>query len=155
MMMTSQLTGSDEREKRKKRASTDRRGLHGRQRLTVCTVTVCTKTKVERGKWETTFPMPSYCPPLWLRGPLPFGPYPHALHSFVLQLPSPSRCVWCQLDKFSFFLSPFISNLCRTMSTVISLSPPPLLSRTQAIPRRRRHQPLSLPRQHLATSPIP
>src|SRR6266702_3516378 len=25
------------------------------------------------------------------------------LHSFVLQLPSPSRCVWCQLDKFSFF----------------------------------------------------
>ncbi len=29
--MTSQLTGSDEREKRKKRATTDRRGLHGRR----------------------------------------------------------------------------------------------------------------------------
>src|SRR6266571_3624886 len=25
------------------------------------------------------------------------------LHSFVLQLPLSSRCVWCQLDKFSFF----------------------------------------------------
>src|SRR6266702_1516181 len=41
------------------------------------------------------------------------------------------------------------------MSTAISPSPPPLLSRTQAIPRRRRHQPPSLPRQHPATSPIP
>ncbi len=151
--MTLQLTGSDEREKRKKRASMDRRGLHGGRGLTVCTV--CTKTKVECGKWVTTFPMLLYCPPLWLRGPLPFGLYPHALHSFVLQLPSPSCYVWCQLDKFSFFFSPFISNLCRTMSTVISLLLPPLLLRTQAIPRRRCHQPLSLPRQHLATSPIP
>src|SRR6266581_3195296 len=145
--MTSQLTGSDEREKRKKRVSMDRRGLHGGRGLTVCTV--CMKTKVERGKWETTFPTPLYCPPIWLRGPLPFGLYPHALHSFVLQLPSPSCCVWCQLDKFSFFFSPFISNLCRTMSTAISPSPPPLLTRTQAIPRRRRHQPPSLPPQHL------
>src|SRR6266571_1512047 len=50
---------------------------------------------------------------------------PMPLYSFVLQLPSPSRCVWCQLDKFSFFFSPFISNLCRTMSTAISPSPPP------------------------------
>ncbi len=25
------------------------------------------------------------------------------LHSFILQLPSPSHCVWCQLDKFSLF----------------------------------------------------
>src|SRR6266571_3783731 len=77
------------------------------------------------------------------------------LHSFVLQLPSPSRCVWCQLDKFSFFLSPSISNLCRTMSTAISPSPPPLLLRTQAIPRHCHHQPPSLPRQHPTTSPIP
>ncbi len=77
------------------------------------------------------------------------------LHSFVLQLPSPSRCVWCQLDKFSFFFSPFIPNLCRTMSTALSPSPPPLLLRTQAITRRRRHQPPSLPRQHPATSSIP
>src|SRR6266702_4152992 len=67
--------------KKGKRASTDRRGLHSGRGLNVCTV--CMKTKVERGKWETTFPMPLYCPPLWLRGPLPFGPYPHALHSFV------------------------------------------------------------------------
>ena len=77
------------------------------------------------------------------------------LHSFVLQLPSPSCCVWCQLDKFSFFLSPSISNLCRTMSTAISPLPPPLLSCTQAITHRRRHQPLSLPHQHPATSSIP
>ena len=153
MTTTSQLTGSDEREKRKKRASMDRRGLHGGRGLTVCTV--CTKTKVKCGKWVTTFPMLLYCPPLWLRGPLPFGLYPHALHSFVLQLPSPSCYVWCQLDKFSFFFSPFISNLCRTMSTAISPLPPPLLSRTQAIPHRRRHQPSSLPHQHLTTSPIP
>src|SRR6266702_2720731 len=41
------------------------------------------------------------------------------------------------------------------MSTAISPSPPPLLSRTQAITRRRRHQPPSLPRQHPATSSIP
>src|SRR6266702_2340182 len=76
------------------------------------------------------------------------------LHSFVLQLPSPSRCVWCQLDKFSFFFSPFISNLCRTMSTAISPSPPPLLSHTQAITHRCHHQPPSLPCQHPATSSI-
>src|SRR6266702_1115436 len=139
--------------KGKKRASTDRRGLHGGRGLTVCTV--CTKTKVKRGKWEATFPTPSYCPPFGYVALSHLARIPMLLHSFVLQLPSPSRCVCCQLDKFSFFLSPFISNLCRTMSTVISLSPPPLLSRTQAIPRRRRHQPLSLPRQHLATSPIP
>src|SRR6266702_3501071 len=80
---------------------------------------------------------------------------PVPLHSFVLQLPSPSHCIWCQLDKFSFFFSPFISNLCRTMSTAISPLPPPLLLRTQAIPCHRRHQPPSLPRQHPATSPIP
>src|SRR6266702_3991324 len=41
------------------------------------------------------------------------------------------------------------------MSTAISPSPPPLLSRTQAIPRRRRHQPPSLPRQHPPTPSIP
>src|SRR6266702_685764 len=76
------------------------------------------------------------------------------LHSFILQLPLPSCCVWCQLDKFSFFFSPFILNLCRTMSTVISLSLPPLLLCTQAIPCCCHHQPLSLPCQHPATSPI-
>src|SRR6266571_7915891 len=70
------------------------------------------------------------------------------LHSFVLQLPSPSCSVWCQLDKFSFFFSPFILNLCRTMSTAISPLPPPLLTCTQAIPPHRRHQPPSLPPQH-------
>src|SRR6266571_2789326 len=32
---------------------------------------------------------------------------PMPFHSFVLQLPSPPCCVWCQLDKFSFFFSPF------------------------------------------------
>src|SRR6266702_5262687 len=47
------------------------------------------------------------------------------LHSFVLLFPSPSLSVCCPLDKFSFFFSPFISNLCRTMSTAISPSPPP------------------------------
>src|SRR6266702_7333218 len=77
------------------------------------------------------------------------------LHSFVLQLPSPSRCVWCQLDKFSFFVFPFISHLCTTMSNAVSVLPPPLLPHTQAIPRRPHHQPLSLPRQHLTTAPIP
>ncbi len=46
--MILQLIGSDEREKRKKRASMDRRGLHGGRGLTVCTV--CMKTKVERAK---------------------------------------------------------------------------------------------------------
>src|SRR6266702_7755817 len=75
-------------------------------------LTVCTETKVERGK--QLFPRRRIVPP--------FGYYvalshlvriPMPLHSFVLQLPSPSRCVWCQLDKFSFFFSPFISNLCR------------------------------------------
>src|SRR6266702_8587517 len=97
--------------------------------------------------WEATFPTLSY-----------FVALSHLacilmpLHTFVLQLPSPSCCVWCQLDKFSFFFSPFISNVCRTMSTAISPSPPPLLTRTQAIPRRRRHHPPALPRQLRATS---
>src|SRR6266702_6937413 len=76
------------------------------------------------------------------------------LHSFILQLPSPSCCVWCQLDKFSFFLSPSLLNLCRTMSIAISLSLPPLLSCAQAIPHHCHHQPPSLPHQHPATSPI-
>ncbi len=152
MTMTSQLTGSDEREKRKKRASMDRRGLHGGRgrRLTVCTV--CVKTKVERGK--QLFPRRRIVPPFGYVALSYLARIPVPLHSFVLQLPSPSRCIWCQLDKFSFFFSPFISNLCRTMSTAISPLPPPLLLRTQAIPRRRHHQPLSLPRQHPATSPI-
>ncbi len=131
----------------------DRRGLHGGRGLTVCTV--CMKTKVERGKWETTFPTPSYCPPFGYVALSHLACIPMLLHSFILQLPSPSRCVWCQLDKFSFFFSPFISNLCRTMSTAILPLLPPLLSCTQAIPCHRRHQPPSLPRQHLATSPIP
>ncbi len=69
------------------------------------------------------------------------------LHSFVLQLPSPSCSVWCQLDKFSFFFSPFILNLCRTMSTAISPSPPPLLSRTQAITHHHCHVNTPLPHQ--------
>src|SRR6266702_4159256 len=69
--------------------------------------------------------MPSYCPPLatWPSLIWSISPCPFTLS--LLQLPSPSHCVWCQLDKSSFFFSPFISNLCRTMSTVISLSPPP------------------------------
>src|SRR6266702_1058645 len=130
--------------KGKKRASTDRRGLHGGRGLTVCPV--CTKTKVECG---------SNISHAVVLSPFDYVALSHLAcilmppHSFVLQLPSPSRCVWCQLDKFSFFFFPFISNLCRTMSTAISPSPPPLLSRTQAITRRRRHQPPSLPRQHL------
>src|SRR6266702_5845888 len=150
-MMTLQLTGLDEREKRKKRASTDRRGLHSRQGqwLTVCTV--CKKTKVEHGK--QLFPHCCIVPPLamWPSHIWPISP----LYSFILQLPSPFHCVWCQLDKFSFFFSPFISNLCRTMSTVILPSPPPLLLPTQAIPHCCHHQPPSLPHQHPATSPIP
>src|SRR6266702_4776306 len=75
--------------------------------------------------WEATFPMPSYCPPLGYVALSHLVHIPMPLHSFVLQLPSPSCCVWCQLDKFSFFFSPFILNLCRTMSTAISPSPPP------------------------------
>src|SRR6266702_8603901 len=60
------------------------------------------------------------------------------LPSFILQLPSPSCCVWSQL---SFFFLPFILNLCRTMSTVISPSPPPPLACTLAIPHHHHHQP--------------
>ncbi len=133
---------------------TDGRG----RRLTVCTVCAArklkfAKTKVERGK--QLFPRRRIVPPFGYVALSHLAHIPMPLHSFVLQLPSPSRCIWCQLDKCSFFFSPFISNLCRTMSTAISLSPPPLLSCTQAIPRRCCHQPLSLPRQHPATSPIP
>src|SRR6266702_3836405 len=82
MTTTSQLTGSDEREKRKKRASTDRRGLHGRrgQRLTVCTV--CTARKLKSRKLKSNvgsnFSHTVVLSPLWLRGPLTFGPYPCA-----------------------------------------------------------------------------
>src|SRR6266702_4217077 len=112
-------------------------------------LTVCTKTKVERGK--KLFPCLRIVPPLWLRGPLPFGPYPHAPSLFrILQLPSPSRCVWCQLDKFSFFFSPFIWNLCRTMSTAISPSPPPTpVTATSTLPLP--HQSRSRYNRHHAT----
>src|SRR6266702_2055175 len=113
------------------------------------------KLKSNVGSGKQLFPRRRIVPPFGYVALSHLACIPMLLHSFVLQLPSPSRCVWCQLDKYSFFLSPFISNLCRTMSTAISLSPPPLLSRTQAIPHRCRHQPLSLPRQHPATSPIP
>src|SRR6266702_1071902 len=135
------MKGKKEKKSEHGGASTDRRGLHGRRGLTVCT-----KSKVERGK--QLFPRRHIVPPFGYMALSHLARIPMPLHSFILQLPSPSRCVWCQLDKFSFFFSPFISNLCRTMSTAISPSQPPLLSRTQAIPRRRRHQPPSLPPQH-------
>src|SRR6266704_6988777 len=90
--------------KKGKRASTDRRGLHSGRGLTVCTV--CMKTKVERGKWETTFPTPSYCPPFGYVALSHLACILMPLHSFVPQLPSPSCCVRCQLDKFSFFFLP-------------------------------------------------
>src|SRR6266702_357822 len=112
------------------------------------------KTKVKRGK--QLFP----CRCIVHRGPFGYVALSHLahipvpLHSFILQLPSPSCCIWCQLDKFSFFFSLFILNLCRTMSTAILPSPPPLLSCTQAITHHRCHQPLSLPCQHPTTSSI-
>src|SRR6266702_1283999 len=113
------------------------------------------KTKVECGKQL----FPHCC--IVCRGPLAMWP------SHILPLsPSPFTLSSCHCHhlppvfsasyiSFFFFFSPFILNLCRTMSTVISLSPPPLLSCTQAITRHRHHQPLSLPHQHSATSSIP
>src|SRR6266702_1547922 len=118
-----------------------------------CTKTKVIKTKVEHGK--QLFPCRRIVPPFGYMALSHLACIPVPLHSFVLQLPSPSHCIWCQLDKFSFFFSPFILNLCRTMSTAISLSLPPLLSCTQAITCRHHHQPPSLPRQHPATSSIP
>src|SRR6266702_3233326 len=68
------------------------------------------KTKVEHGK--QLFPHHRVVPPLWLRGPLPFGLYPMPLHSFILQLPSPSRCVWSQLSFFfALHLKPLQDNV--------------------------------------------
>src|SRR6266702_4263385 len=79
--------------------------------------------------------MPSYCLPLGYMALFHLVHIPMPLHSFILQLPSPSCCVWCQLDKFSFFLSPFISNLCRTMSTAILPLPPPTpITATSTLP---------------------
>src|SRR6266702_544087 len=54
--------------------------------------------------WEATFPTLLYC----LQGPFGYVALSHLacipmpLHSFILQLPSPSHCIWCQLDKFFF-----------------------------------------------------
>src|SRR6266702_4752028 len=132
--MTLQLTGSDEREKKEKK------DLQQRAWIGVCTadkgllaLTICTKTKVERGK--QLFPHRCIVPPLGYVALSHLVCIPMPLHSFVLQLPSPFRCVWCQLDKFSFFFSPFISNLCRTMSTVISpLLPPTPVAATSTPP---------------------
>src|SRR6266702_1595374 len=56
--------------------------------------------------WEATFPTPSYCPPFGYVALSHLACILMTLHSFVLQLPSPSHCVWCQLDKFSFFFLP-------------------------------------------------
>ncbi len=97
--------------------------------------------------WEATFPMPSCCPPFGYMALSHLACILMPLYSFVLQLPSPSHCVWCQLDKFSFFFSPFILNLCRTISTAISLSPPPSLAHTGHTPSLSPPTP-SLPPQH-------
>ncbi len=138
---TSQLTGSDEREKRKKK---ERARIGGD----------CTADEGLLSARKLKSNVGSNFSHAVVLSPFDYVALSHLactlmpLHSFVLQLLSPSCCVWCQLDKFSFFLSPFISNLCRTMSTAISPLLPPLLTRTQAIPCRRRHQPLSLPPQH-------
>src|SRR6266702_1083535 len=88
-----------------------------------CAKTKVAKTKVEHGK--QLFPHHHIVPPFGYMALSHLVRIPMPLHSFVLQLPSPSCCVWCQLDKFSFFFFPFISNLCRTMSTALSPSPPP------------------------------
>src|SRR6266702_2785411 len=117
-----------------------------------CTKTKVVKTKVEHGK--QLFPRRHIVPPFGYMALSHLAHIPVPLHSFILQLPSPSHCIWCQLDKFSFFFSSFISNLCRTMSTPILPLPPSLLSCTQAIPHHCCHQPPSLPCQHPATSPI-
>src|SRR6266702_2570477 len=84
--------------------------------------------------WEATFPTPSYCPPFGYVALSHLACILMTLHSFVLQLPSPSHCVWCQLDKFSFFFLPSS----RTSAGLCQLR----------YRRRRRLHPLSLPRQH-------
>src|SRR6266702_6645858 len=84
------------------------------------------KLKSNVGSGKQHFPRRRIVPPFGSVALSHLAHIPMLLHSFVLQLPSPSRYVWCQLDKFSFFFSSFISNLCRTMSTAISPSPPPL-----------------------------
>src|SRR6266702_8218455 len=62
-------------------------------------------------------PLATWPSPIWPVSPCPFTlSYCNCHH-----LPA----VFGALDKFSFFFSPFISNLCRTMSTAISPSPPP------------------------------
>src|SRR6266702_1283998 len=54
--------------------------------------------------WEATFPTLLYC----LQGPFGyvalshFASLPIPLHSFILPLPSPSTCIFCQLYKFFF-----------------------------------------------------
>src|SRR6266702_7703090 len=57
--------------KRLATASTDRRGLHSGQGLTSAYCLL--KSNV-----GSNFSHADVLSPLWLRGPLPFGPYPHA-----------------------------------------------------------------------------
>ncbi len=149
-MMMLQLTGSDEREKRKKKEQAQIGGdcMADEGLLSALSAR---KLKLNVGSnFSHTV----------ILSPFDYVALSHLtcilmpLHSFILQLPLPSHCVWCQLDKFSFFFSPFILNLCRTMSTAISPLPPPLLLCTQAITHHHCHQPPSLPHQHPATSSI-
>src|SRR6266702_3294545 len=102
-------------------------------------LTVCTKTKVERGK--QLFPRRRIVPPLATLALSHLARIPMPLRSFVLQLPSPSRCVWCQLDKFLSFFLPSS----RTSA-----------GQCQLRYRCRRHQPPSLPPQHCRylTNPV-
>src|SRR6266571_739363 len=104
----SQLTGSDEREKRKKKKKKKKRkDLRQRAQIEGCMADkegFCTKTKVKRGK--QLFPCHHIVPPFGYMALSHLACILMPLHSFVPQLPSPSHCVWCQLDKSSFLFLP-------------------------------------------------
>src|SRR6266702_1442021 len=147
------------KEKGKKRlaaASTDRREgaarqLHGGTRRAYC---LHEKLKSSMGSnfSHAVVLSPPFGPPPLATWPSPIWPvsYAPSLFRTAIALTFPL----CLVPAF-FFFSPFISNLCRTMSTAISPSPPPPLARTLAIPRRRRHQPRHCHLHTAATSPIP
>src|SRR6266702_3433683 len=136
------------KEKKKKEKKRKEKKRKGKKRL--ATVSMDRRLHSRQGRL-TVFPTPLYCSPLWLRGPLPFGLYPHAPLLFHTAIAI--TFLLCLVPAF-FLFSPFILNLCRTMSTVISPSLPPPLACTLAIPCCHCHQPCHCHLNTTATSPI-
>src|SRR6266702_3391949 len=96
-----------EKKRKRKRKEKGKKDLQQQARIGGCTADeegFCMKTKVKHGK--QLFPHHRIVPPFGYVALSHLACILMPLHSFIPQLPSPSHCVWCQLDKSSFLFIP-------------------------------------------------